>query len=140
MLAAFHDLSRTVRIPGAMLGDPLNCSFPLDIEKLNRTEPEWWASVVAYLSFRAGCEWRLGKPRYRQSPEYLYYLRGLRLFHRLKNLVPEPCTCGICRAAEAKRNAARARLGALLDAQMADTPPPKKPAARAHADRKAATA
>ena len=109
---------------------------PIDPEKINRTEAEWWDSVASYLTFRDGCEWRKNKPRYRQSPEHLYYLAGLRLMHRIKNLDPPPCTCKFCEFRTVRKAVQRAEVARMLAEQIASyengrnltSPPSRRPA------------
>lgn len=108
---------RTIRMDdGSSAPDP----SPVDQEKLDRSESEWHDAVFSYLSFRAGCEWRRGKPRYRQSPEFLYYMRAIRLLSRLRDEDPLGCPCGDCSAKRETREREKNELGRLLDEQIAN--------------------
>lgn len=102
----------------AMQSEAVPAEFPLDVEKANRSEAECELSITAYLTFRAGCEWRRGKPRYRQSEEFLYYLRALRLFATLRDLPPFECPCANCRKARAAKDTALLDLGREIQRQI----------------------
>ena len=96
-------------------------SSPIDQEKLDRSESEWHDAVFSYLSFRAGCEWRRGKPRYRQSPEFVYYMRGIRLLSQIRDVDPLGCPCRDCSAKRVRREREKQELGRMLGEQIANS-------------------
>ena len=55
-----------------------------DNERDRRSESEWINAVIAYLKFRAGSAWRLGRSCYRSAPRYHEYLDAIRLVEEVR--------------------------------------------------------
>lgn len=69
-----------------------------DGDRDQRSSSEWHNAVVAYLKFRSGTAWRLGRARYRNAARYLEYLEAIRLLESIRYqpvLRPEPVLPGL---------------------------------------------
>jgi hypothetical protein len=98
----------------------------IQAERDERRSGDWEQSVIDYLEFMGGIRWRRGRPRYRESPTYLWYLGGLRLMASVRH-ANGPCNCPYCIANHGYReNSIGPEPECLRGARLGGLPP-KKP-------------
>jgi len=77
-----------------------------DAERDERSGDEWLHSVLSYLNFRAGCDWReLHRAGQRSNPVRWYYLDAIRLINSIGHADASKCHCAECNPAPKKRPA-----------------------------------
>ena len=85
-LCLFHDCRHASACPEARTFASVN-----DQERDRRSGGQWLRSIRAYLNFRAGCSWRrLGSPQDRNSPEYSWYIGGIRTLNGIEAGANQP--------------------------------------------------